>query len=154
MTVELLVNDLSMHGQFSDLGAFRSAVASLMRTRAVARRYGRELNCHHGLSSAQVTADRTMQQVVYALSREERRALMQWLTQHGPFWDDVRVHGSDDWLEWNGSIVTDKALGEAALCCLRGLDRRLVSVTPSSWEFSPVAVVQVVDQECASGKGA
>jgi len=144
--MEFLVNDLSLHGQFSDPGEFKAAIVSLMRMRAVARRYGRELNCHRGLSSARVTADKTMQQAVHLLSKEEQRSLMQWLTQQGPFWDDVRVHCSDEWLESNGNVVTDTALGEAAWCCLRGLDHRLVSFSPSSWQFSPVPVVHVVDQ--------
>lgn len=83
----------------------------------------------------------TMPQAINrALSSEERRALMQWLTQHGPFWEDTREHTADDWLEWNGRIVTDTAVGEAAWCCLNGLERGLVSLVPSDWEFSPVAV--------------
>jgi hypothetical protein len=145
--MELLVNDLSMHGQFSDLETFRSAIAAVMKTRMVARRYGRELNCHRGLSSAQVMATKNMQQAASSLSRDEQRALMQWLTQHGPFWEDQRVHEAHDWLECNGAIVTDRALGEAALCRSRGVDRRLVSFSPSQWEFSPIPVVYVVDQD-------
>jgi|GEM_PF-3735307 len=27
---------------------------------------------------------------------------MQWLTRHGPFWEDVCHHTPDDWLEWDG----------------------------------------------------
>jgi hypothetical protein len=89
---------------------------------------------------AQVTPDKEMQQAVRALTKEEQRALMPWLTQHGPFWDDARNHGPDDWIEWDGQIVTDSAVGEAAWCCLNGIERGLVSFNPSDWEFSPIPI--------------
>lgn len=66
---------------------------------------------------------------------------MQWLTRLGPFWDEIQEHSSDDWYECNGDIVTDTAVGEAAYCILRGIHRRLVSMTPSSWTTSPLSVV-------------
>jgi len=81
-----------------------------------------------------------MPQAIQALGADERRALMQWLTRHGPFWEDAPHHSSDDWLEWNGEIVTDTAVGEAGWCCLNGIERVLVSLIPSDWEFSPVSV--------------
>jgi len=65
---------------------------------------------------------------------------MQWLTQFGPFWEDARTHSPNDYLECNGEIVTETALGEAAFSCLHSADRRLVSLTPSSWESSPISV--------------
>ncbi len=65
---------------------------------------------------------------------------MQWLTSHGPFWEDSRKHDGSDWFERNGEVVTDTALGEAAYCRLHGVDRSLVSMNPSSWLFSPVSV--------------
>src|SRR5258707_937618 len=86
-----------------------------------------------------------MPQAVQAFTLEERRALLQWLNQHGPFWEDLRNHRPDDWLECNGSIVTDTAVGEAAWGCLNGIERGLVSLTPSNWLFSPVPVDWVSD---------
>jgi hypothetical protein len=70
---------------------------------------------------------------------------MQWLTQHGPYWEDARLHGPDDYLEYDGKVVTDTAVGEAAYCCLSGIERQLLSLTPSSWEFSPIPVAWVRD---------
>lgn len=143
--MELLVNDLSLHGQFQDLASFRGAIARVMAIRQIARRFGRELHCHRGIPQAQVTPTITMAQAVQALTPSERRALMQWLTQQGPFWEDVRNHGPDDWLECNGRIVTETAIGEAAWCCLNGIERSLVSFSPSDWLFSPVSVDWVLD---------
>lgn len=138
--MEFLVNDLSLDGQFQNLEQFESAIWCVMEIRQIARRFGRELHCHRNLAQARVTPTITVPQAVRVLRIEERRALMQWLTQYGPFWDDMRRHGPDDWLECNGNIVTDTAVGEAAWCCLHGIEQRLVSLIPSNWQFSPVPV--------------
>lgn len=138
--VELFVNDLSVHGQFPDVPTFQSAIGRVMAMRNTARQFGHELHCHRNIAHAQVTRNYAMQQAIQSFAREERHAVMQWLTQFGPFWEDVRTHSPDDYLECNGEVVTDTALGEAAFGCLHSADRRLVSLTPSSWEFSPISV--------------
>lgn len=138
--MDLLVNDLSLHGQFLDLASFRGAIQRVITIRQITQRFGRALYCNRNLMHAQVTVDKAMHQAVQGFSLEERRALIQWLTQHGPFWDDMRNHGPDDWIENSGKIVTDTAVGEAAWCCLNGIERGLVSLTPSDWEFSPIPV--------------
>lgn len=143
--MELLVNDLSLHGQFQDLASFKDAIGRLMAIRQIARRFGRALHCHRGFAQAPVTPTMIMPQAVQALTLEERRALLQWLNQHGPFWEDMRNHPPDDLLECDGSVVTDTAVGEAAWCCLNGIERCLVSLTPSDWQFSPVLVALVSD---------
>lgn len=143
--MEFIVNDLSFHGQFQDLTTFRAAINQVMEIRQISRRFGRSLHCHRDIAQAQVTPSMTMPQAVQALTQNEQRALMQWLTQQGPFWDDARKHEQDDWLECNGQIVTDTAVGEAGWCCMNGIERGLVSLTPSSWLFSPATVNLVSD---------
>ena len=106
----------------------------------MARLYDRELFCHRNIRYAQVTPDAMMPQAVQALSINKRRALMQWLTRYGPFWDEDRQHTGDDYLECKGDIVTDSAVGEAAYCLFRGIERALVSINPSSWLTSPLSV--------------
>ena len=66
---------------------------------------------------------------------------MQWLNRHGPFWDDDRQHGVDDWFEYNGEIVTDTAVGEAAHRLFHEIPYSLVSMNPSCWTTSPLSVV-------------
>ena len=140
--MELLANERSIHEQFHDIASFRDALARLMSMRDAARRFGLEMYCHHRLLAASPMPDTPMQQAVGRLSdRNERRGAMTWLTRAGPFWDDVRRHGVDDWLECRGDIVTDTAVGEAAFRTLHGIECGLVSVTPSDWDFSPVEVV-------------
>jgi len=143
--VDFLVNDLSFHGQFTDIASFRDAIGRIMIIRRVVRQFGWNLYCQRSIAQAQVTPTAKMPQAVQRLVPEERRALMQWLTQHGPFWEDLRNHGPDDWLECHGKIVTETAVGEAAWCCLNGVKRGLASLVPSNWLFSPVPVEWVLD---------
>ena len=136
--MDLLFNDLSIHQQFPDRTSFRVAIGRVMAMRATARRlFGRELRCHRNVVNAHVMPNVTIPQ---ALSVNERRAVMQWLANYGPFWDDDRQHGLGDWLDSNGEIITDTGLGEAAYCLLfQGTDCRVVSITPSSWLTAPLS---------------
>ncbi len=143
--MELLANDLSIHGQFPDVTTFRIAISRVMAIRQLARRFGRELHCHRNIAHTQVTQTLSMSQAIGAFSVDERRALIQWLTRQGPFWEDTRVHRPDDYLESNEIVVTDSAVGEAAYCCFHGIERHLVSLVPSSWHFSPVLVTWIAD---------
>jgi hypothetical protein len=147
--LEFLVNDLSMAGQFHDLAEFKGSMERVMRIRRQIMQHGYSLGCHRSLASAQVTRTLVMQQAVGGLSVSERRAWMQWLTRHGPHWEDDRLHSGNDYLEADGEIVTDSAVGEAAVCCSRGLARELVSFDPSAWLRSPIEVKWARDDGAA-----
>ncbi len=109
--------------------------------RDLARRFGRELQCHRATVNRAINPATSMLQALGMFSREERRALMTWLTRRGPFWEDVPVHDPNEWFECNGEIVTDTALAEAAYCSSIGIDRRVVSLMPSQWNDSRINVV-------------
>lgn len=141
--LEFLFNDLSINGQFPDIPTFKEAIGRLMQMRKIAQIFGREVRCHRNVAYSKVSQDLMLPQAIQAFRRDERQAVMQWLTRHGPFWEDARAHGPDDYLECNGAIVTDTAVGEAAFCCFHGTDRHLISLTPSQWEFSPISVTWV-----------
>ena len=140
--MDLLANDLSVHEQFHDLAGFRDALSRLMALRRVAKRFGREVQCHRSFLNATPMAGIPMPQAIGSLGVDsQRRAVMGWLTKSGPFWDDMRHHGEDDWLECGGDIiVTDTAVGEAAFRTLHGVECGLVSFSPSDWISSPVEV--------------
>jgi hypothetical protein len=138
--LDLLLNDMSFHGQFEDIKSFKSAVGRIMAMRQEAQRYGRELRCHRSLANVQATHTLKLSQVVQAFEKNESRSLMQWLTRQGPFWEDTRLHTADDYLELNGDVVTDTAIGEAAFGNLQGEDRHVASLTPSSFNNSPLQV--------------
>ena len=139
--MELIFNDLSIHGQFPDAAAFGLAIARLMALREIVRQqYGRELQCHRNVAHAAVTRDLSVPQAIQRMSREARSALMQWLARSGPFWEDHRQHDSDEYMECKGEVVTDTAAGEAAHRLYQGGECGLVSMDPSSWLFSPLQI--------------
>ena len=89
-----------------------------------------------------------MQQAIASLGTDsQRRAVMIWLTRSGPFWDDLREHGEDDYLECAGDVVTDTSAGEAAFRALHGVECGLVSLSPSAWCYSPVDVTWIREGE-------
>ena len=139
--MELFVNDLSIHEQFRTIPAFLEAFGRLMALRNVARRHGGEIYCHRMLADARTGPGTTMRQALQGLDQDKLRAAMSWMTRGGPFWEDLREHGVDDYLECRGDIVTDTAVGEAAFRTLHGIECALVSVTPSDWNYSPVKAV-------------
>ena len=138
--MDFIVNDLSFHGQFFNITTFLQSLGRVLRMRTIARRFGRELYCHRNIASTCVMTNMTLQQAIQRLSKDERRAIMGWLTKTGPFWEEERRHSQDEYLECKGEVVTDTAVGEAAYCCLNLSERHLVSLVPSSWDFSPVEV--------------
>ncbi len=140
--MDLLANDLSIHEQFHDIASFRGALKQIMDMRSVAQSFGRDVYCHHALVNVKPMPGVQMQKAIGQLAdRNERRAAMSWLTKGGPFWDDLRQHDTDDWLECRGDIVTDTTVGEAAFRTLHSVVCGLVSVTPSDWDCSPVEVI-------------
>ena len=151
--MDILANDLSIHGQFHDIRSFRDAFGRLMKMRDAARHAGHEIHCHRALLTVEAMPGMPMQQALQRLTVNERRAAMSWLTSAGPFWDDLRRHGGDDYLECRGEVVTDFAVGEAAFRVLHGVECGLASVTPSEWDFSPVVVAwkrdEGIDDRCA-----
>jgi hypothetical protein len=141
--LQLIANELSFHGQFNDLPSFKAAIDRLMKLRIVARQFGREILCHRNFSHAVIMPATPLGQAIQAFSMDERRAFLAWIAQNGPFWDDNRTHCADDYLEHNGVVVTDTAVGEAAWCRLNSIEAELVSVTPSNWLCSPLDVLWV-----------
>ena len=139
--LDLIFNDCSIYGQFPDIGTFQESLGRLMVIRGLAHQFGRELLCHRNVAYSQVTPRSSMQSAVQSLSLPQRRAIMQWLQRTGPFWEDFRQHsGEDDLLEYNGRVVTDTAVGEAAYCLAHGVERSLVSLDPSCWLSSPLSI--------------
>ncbi len=100
--MDMLLNDLSLDGQFTSIQSFHEAIRSIMYMRNTLRQFGRELYCHRNVAQAQVTPRESMQQAVQQFESNERRAVMVWLTQHGPFWEDDRIHSANEYLEYQG----------------------------------------------------
>lgn len=141
--MKLLFNDLSLHGQFQSVRDFEESIRLVMEMRAIARRFGRELHCPINVVNAPcVVGDMPMQQAISFLGKDAQSALRAWLTREGPFMEDTRQHRSGDRLYCGDEEVTNTAVGEAAYCIrFHDEDHHLVSLSPSTWNFSPVPVV-------------
>ena len=138
--MDLMLNDLSIHEQFPHVSVFRESLQRIMQMRDVARRFGRELYTQRTDLYKLISSSTTLFEAIQQLSPDEKRSLLLWLQHRGPFWEDGFEHCTGDRFEYNGSRVTGTVLAEAAYCTETGLDRRLVSLTPSTWEFSPITV--------------
>lgn len=135
--MELMLNELSIHEQFHSPSNLQIAVGRIMEMKTIARRYGREVYCHR---SALYRNAGPGSRLVQMLSREQRSALLQWLTKQGPFWEDAPRHDPGEWFECGDDVVTEAGLAEAAYCSTIGIDRRMLSLAPSDWEYSPITV--------------
>lgn len=144
--VELMFNDLSLVGQFPDFATFKISISNVMNMRDISRKFGREISCHRNVAHARVCHNLTMQQAINIFDKNEQRALTQWITRLGPFWEDRRSHNPDDYLECNGEVVTDTAVGEAAYCGFHGSNHQLISLVPSTWGFSPLNVAWILSE--------
>ena len=138
--VELIFNDLSIHQQFHDVSLFRQAINRLMEMRGIARTSGRELYCHRGTSNLLVNSTTSLFQEIQKFPLEQKRVILSWLTRQGPFGEDTLEHDFNEVFECHDDIVTDTGLGEAAYRNVLGTDCRLVSLTPSQWDYSPIIV--------------
>lgn len=138
--LEIFLNNQSLHGQFPSRSGFQTALAGVMAMRRVAREFERDIHCDGGILIRKVSSQMPVREAITWLSPDQRRAVMQWWTQGGPFWDADRRHGDGDWLECEGEIVTDEALGEAAYRIAMGVECDTVSFAPSDWTYSPLVV--------------
>ena len=148
--MELLLNDLSVHGQFSSIPDFREAVHRIMRLRQAVSEQRRQLYVRRDILNRPAVAMESMQNALQRLSRDEKRAILGWIDKNGPFW--VAAQNPNLWL-WHGDeIVTDTAVGEAAHYIMQGEDRWLVSFIPSDWGYSPVQVMMGSNADAIAGE--
>lgn len=148
--MELLLNDLSLHGQFSNIPDFREAMRRVMRLRQTVSEQNRQLYVRRDVLNRRVIAAESMYGALQKLSRNEKRAVLGWIDKNGPFW--IASQNPDLWL-WHGDeLVTDTAVGEAAHYIMQGEDRRLVSFIPSGWEYSPVQVMMGPNADAIAGE--
>ncbi len=145
--MDLLLNDLSLHGQFPDIITFREAIYRVMSMRKLANSYDREVYSHRNILYGLAYPTASLHEALQSLPRDEKQAILRWLTRHGPFWDEVAQHSPDLWMTSGDEIVTDTAVGEAAHCISVDISRGLVSLVPSKWQLSPIRVKIVSDTE-------
>lgn len=143
--MELLFNELSIHGQFSDIATFDAALDNLMRLRQIAKKYDRELRCHRNCQSAVVINQTPLNKAIQQLDRSKKSAVMGWLGRTGPYWEDERQHSDDEYLECQNEVVTNTAIGECAFLQFSNKQAQIVSMANSNWSNSPLNVTWHID---------
>ncbi len=140
--MRFLMNDLSIHGQFKSVEEFICAVRTIMTIRSIANRSGVDVVCSEMIASSYIAPNIPMSRAVQAMERNERRAWMSWITNHGLYWQTRRQHSDSEWMTTDGEVIaTNQAIGEAAYCKSLGISySEIVSAAPSDWLRHPIVV--------------
>lgn len=112
--MDLFVNELSLHRQFSSLAQFVGALKEVIGCRDLADYYRHPFYCFHTIANQEVLPGTTLKEAV----RQTRdinliRRVMSWFDKHGPFWENERMHGPGDYFAYGDDVITDSSLGEA-----------------------------------------
>ena len=138
--MELLFNDLSIHGQFHDVAEFATRINCV---RKIADEFGGKLYFPYTTAYRPVDSSDSVQtrKTSTTFTHDDKRALLRLFDkQQRPF-----LHDSNQRLKCGDKSVNGYAVGEAAYCTNDGIDLRLVSLTPSDWEYSPITVTMEPD---------
>lgn len=139
--MNVLLNELSLHGQFDSLQAFKTAMNTIMLAKEKMKEFKRELYCDRNIiENCLVTHDLNLRQAIQQFEISKRRAVMSWLTKEGPFWEDSREHNEDEYLECQGEVITNCSLGEVAYQHFCGNAYQSFSFNPSNWLINPLSV--------------
>jgi predicted ATPase len=130
ISMEWHFNDLSLHGQYRDPSAVRTAFTEILELRRRRLDLAGVLFCSKGLSQRPATATLNLREAVSSIDdRNFQSALLRWLGKAGPFWEDTKVQNVEDLFYFGDEDVTYQGLGEAAR-------RRLVQMPSESFSLS------------------
>ena len=145
-----LLNELSLHNQYKTESEFIKSLRIVLETRELLRTYHRTLYCgRKTLGNRVVMRSMPLRKIVGNLSDKNiQRTVFQWIDKDGPFWDDERLHSSEEYYSEgrNENIVTDTVLAEAAFRVLEKMETSIFSFSPSDYLFSPV----IINRHCDS----
>ena len=119
--------------------------------RRVAEKYGYPVYCKGEIVHKAVTTGRPFASAVnQALDVNQRQAVMVWIGNKGPFWEEELQHDYDTLMEYKGSVVTESSVGEAAYFVEHERSGGLVSFVPSGWDETPIRIKKVLENTSKS----
>jgi len=137
----MLLNELSLHGQFSSTHSFWESLERVMILRNIAGSYGHLIEINNSIFDAQVTSSSKMCEAVHtSVSKDKIRSVMNWLTKQGKLWINQQMHSDEDYLSFNEEVITGTSLGEAAFRIFEGKGAAVLSFFPSDWEAPLIKV--------------
>lgn len=136
--MDLMLNEISVEGQFFNHSELREAIRKVMAMRSEAMKSKVEVYCHWNVSNIEVTPGELLGPKFHRVlsDKDEQRSFFRWIDR-GPFSPRDDSGGS---YEHDGYDVTEKGLADAAYWRANGIDRRMVSFASSSWKRSPLTV--------------
>lgn len=136
------VNDLSLHGQYSDPQAFYQALSEVIQCRACAVAYQRPLRVPRSILTRPVIGQADFRHAVTATGNKSFVSqVISWVSKNGPFVEDDLLRNPDEYLSLSDeTVVTEEAIGEAAARHAQGLPAGLVSFIPSRHDYTPIDI--------------
>lgn len=143
-----LINELSIHAQFGNIGEFSEALRRMLQMRDIATRFGREIHCKFDIEAREPIEGIVMKRAVSNISDKGLKVeIAKWFSKIGRFWDERERNDRsiDLWLHVDDDVSLT-GIGEAALRVYCSEQCDLMSFIPSNWDISPVEV-KLVDSE-------
>lgn len=145
--MDLMLNELSVEGQFFNPSELREAIRKVVAMRNAANGFGVEVYCHRNVSNIAVASGEALRvKLQQVLPRNEKRAVFNWLDKGGPF---SSQHDIGEWYEHDNNIVTDTGLAEATHQIENEFDWRMLSFATLNWERSPLTVTRRKDDNAS-----
>jgi len=148
--MRIFFNELSIEGQFNSVHDFKSSFFEVMEMRKKANQFGYKLECSKSIFERLVTVNRYFPTVLDDFSKDEKRAILLWVSKQGPFWQEKQSHGENDYVTVDGNeeIFNGDIICEACVINLNNISySSLVSITPSSWCMNPINAIYHFDDE-------
>lgn len=140
--MDFLANELSFDGKFDSHDSYVESLNCLMLMRQDARKHGFNIQCTKTILDTDITKDINFRQSLQKLELAQRMALLQWVTNSGPFWDENKCHSSEEYFELEeGEVVTDTCLAEVAFHNLNGNTSSVVSLLQPHWSLAEIPIV-------------
>lgn len=146
--MQLYVNDLSLHSQFTNSVDFKQALKEILDCRSCAETYSRRFIVYRTIMGRNVMLQQDFRTAVQDIrDLGIKRAVMSWLTKNGPFADDELVRDPAEIYSYNDEWVTDEVLGEVAARALRGDHVVTVSFSPSDYMKEELCITWLQDDD-------
>jgi len=139
--MDFLVNELSLHGQYTNERDFRQSFNLLLSCGQQIENQGHSCYYSRELSTRKVMPKLDLRQVLKKIGdRNFIQLVTNLLSKRGPFWSENRQHLEDDYFEYQNEVITNTALAEIAWRMVGQWDCYAVSFNPSDFAYSPLAV--------------
>jgi hypothetical protein len=138
-----LLNDASFHGQFGSTAGVILALQRVYDVRKELKRSAFELEVHSRIVERPATPSEDLRTTLFKSSnRDLKNLIFAWFNNAGCFWNNPPKHDPGEYFQCNGAVVTETALGEAAMLhwIEDSTETDTVSLNPSNFDADPLRV--------------